>query len=350
MSYVQPSGTIQLFRWINLDNRYMHTLYFPNVATQTSFFDGLVDNSLSFVSQSYSRPNKKSVRVKINAESCQDVSYMRFNNRGNKWYYAFVLAINYINENTTDIVYEIDVMQTWFMGGSSPQDMINPCMVLREHVTNDTFGLNLEPEPIGSDVYDMSPEITNEAITEAFNGFAFVLCTTGEPTETNMIKDGIVNGTTYTSLPAVSGNMSNLKTYMENALGSWDKQEQKEDIQELTSIFKDMMNKQEVSDGTEYIHELMEAYTPETDFRAVYKFVISDKKKPLIVDIGEDGLECYYGNLEDVDVVAKTTPEVFENIIQGRITFQRAFMAGDMTAKGNFKLLRMLDVVFPFGE
>jgi multimeric flavodoxin WrbA len=125
---------------------------------------------------------------------------------------------------------------------------------------------------------------------------------------------------------------------------------QKEDIQELTSIFKDMMNKQEVSDGTEYIHELMEAYTPETEFHAVYKFVISDKKKPLIVDIGEEGLECYYGNLEDVDVAAKTTSEVFENIIQGRITFQRAFMAGDMTAKGNFKLLRMLDVVFPFGE
>lgn len=125
---------------------------------------------------------------------------------------------------------------------------------------------------------------------------------------------------------------------------------QKEDIQELTGIFKNMMNKQEVSEGTEYIHELMKAYTPETEFHAVYKFVISDKKKPLIVDIGEEGLECYYSNLEDADVVAKTTPEVFENIIQGRITFQRAFMAGDMTAKGNFKLLRMLDVVFPFGE
>ena len=125
---------------------------------------------------------------------------------------------------------------------------------------------------------------------------------------------------------------------------------QKEDIQELTSIFKDMMNKQEISEGTEYINELMESYTPETDFCAVYKFTISDKKKPLIVDIGEDGLECYYGNIENADVAAKTTPEVFENIIQGRLTFQRAFMAGDMTAKGNFKLLRMLDVIFPFGE
>ncbi len=123
---------------------------------------------------------------------------------------------------------------------------------------------------------------------------------------------------------------------------------QKEDIQELTSMFKDMMNKQEVSDGTEYINELMEAYTQETDFQAIYKFTISDKKKPLIIDIGSEGLECYYGNLENADVTAKTTPEVFENIIHGRITFQRAFMAGDMAAKGNFKLLRMLDVIFPF--
>lgn len=230
MSYVQPSGTIQLFRGVNLDNRYMHTLYFPNLATQTTFFDDVVDAGLSFAGQSYSRPNRKTVRVKINAESCQDVSYMRFNNRGNKWYYAFVLAINYVNENTTDIIYEIDVMQTWFMSGSSPSQMINPCMVLREHVTDDTFGLNLEAEPIGSDVYDLSPEIENEDITEAFNGFAFVLCTTGEPTESAMIKDGIVNGTTYVSLPAVAGNMGNLKTYMDNALGGWDKQEQKEDI------------------------------------------------------------------------------------------------------------------------
>lgn len=230
MSYVQPSGTIQLFRGVNLDNRYMHTIYFPSLATQTAFFDAIVDAGLSFVGQSYSRPNRKTVRVKINAESCQDVSYMRFNNRGNKWYYAFVLAINYINENTTDIIYEIDVMQTWFMSGDSPSQMINPCMVLREHVTNDTFGLNLEAEPIGSDVYDLSPEIESEAMTNAFNGFAYVLCTTGEPTESAMIKDGIVNGTTYTSLPAIAENMGNLKTYMNNALGSWDKQEQKEDI------------------------------------------------------------------------------------------------------------------------
>lgn len=125
---------------------------------------------------------------------------------------------------------------------------------------------------------------------------------------------------------------------------------QKEDIQELTSIFKDMMNKQEISEGTEFISELKNVYTPETEFKAVYKFIISEKKKPLIVDISDEGLECYYGNSEEADVIAKLTSEVFYNIINGRITFQRAFMSGDMTAKGNFKILRMLDVLFPFGE
>lgn len=125
---------------------------------------------------------------------------------------------------------------------------------------------------------------------------------------------------------------------------------QKEDIQELSSLFKGMMNKKDNNESTEFIEEFKEKYTPETDFQAIYKFVISDKKKPLIVDIGIGGLECYYGNLESADVSAKISKDIMNQILSGRITFQRAFMSGQMTAKGDFKLLRMLDVVFPFGE
>jgi hypothetical protein len=36
-------------------------------------------------------------------------------------------------------------------------------------------------------------------------------------------------------------------------------------------------------------------------------------------------------------------------IVEGRMTFQRAFMTGDMSAKGNFKTLRTLDQLFPMG-
>lgn len=125
---------------------------------------------------------------------------------------------------------------------------------------------------------------------------------------------------------------------------------QKEDIQELTNMFKDMMNKKEGNTTTEFIDELVEKYRKIPDFYGIYKLVISDKKKPLIIDIGPGGLECYYGNMEGADVVAKLTSEIMNSIIAGRITFQRAFMSGEMTAKGDFKLLRMLDEVFPFGE
>lgn len=43
------------------------------------------------------------------------------------------------------------------------------------------------------------------------------------------------------------------------------------------------------------------------------------------------------------------TTTVMDNIIQGRMSFQRAFMTGEMTAKGNFKTLKMLDQIFIFG-
>ena len=54
------------------------------------------------------------------------------------------------------------------------------------------------------------------------------------------------------------------------------------------------------------------------------------------------------GEEEIIDVYVKLSKNVMESIIDGRMTFQRAFMTGEMTAKGNFKTLRMLDQIFPF--
>ena len=125
---------------------------------------------------------------------------------------------------------------------------------------------------------------------------------------------------------------------------------QKEDIMELTSLFKGMMNKKESPDQIEYVEDFKRVYKPETDFYAIYKFIISDKEKPLIVDMGPGGLECYYGYLENADLVVRLDHHIMNDIINGRITFQRAFMSGEMTTKGEFNMLRMLDVIFPFNE
>ena len=76
--------------------------------------------------------------------------------------------------------------------------------------------------------------------------------------------------------------------------------------------------------------------------------MFADKKKPLFIEVKDEDLTVRYGREENIDIYAKLTPEVMDGVIAGRMTFQRAFMTGEMTAKGNFKILRMLDTVFNF--
>ena len=47
-------------------------------------------------------------------------------------------------------------------------------------------------------------------------------------------------------------------------------------------------------------------------------------------------------------VIGKLSKETFDQIVEGRETFHRAFMTGAMTARGNLKTLRMLDEIFNF--
>lgn len=123
---------------------------------------------------------------------------------------------------------------------------------------------------------------------------------------------------------------------------------QKEDIEELASMFKDKLSVQQNDTQTEYITELESHFVPQGDFTANYLFMIEEKKKPLVVEVAGEELNSYYGQQENVDVYAKLTGEVMNNILAGRMTFQRAFMTGEMTAKGNFKTLRTLDQIFIF--
>lgn len=123
---------------------------------------------------------------------------------------------------------------------------------------------------------------------------------------------------------------------------------QKEDIEELASMFKDMMGQANVNGDVAYIKDLESHFVPQRDFSATYIFEIDGKAKPLTVQVNREDLSCYYGQSSSGDVQAKLTDDVMLNIIKGRMTFQRAFMTGEMTAKGDFKTLRMLDHLFVF--
>ncbi len=123
---------------------------------------------------------------------------------------------------------------------------------------------------------------------------------------------------------------------------------QKEDLEELTSMFRGLMGQDSSDDETPYILDLQQHFAPQEDFAATYLFMIEGRKKPLVVEVHNDELNIHYGQQENADIYAKVTAQVMEEIVSGRMTFQRAFMTGMMSAKGNFKTLRMLDQVFVF--
>lgn len=130
---------VQLLNFNELENSYEHTIDFPDLATQTSFFDNLVYSSIDLPTEDdyvYIRETK-TIEVDINKNSLLGVNYLRFNN-GNKWWYAFITGKTYINENVTSISFEVDVFQTFMFDYE-----IQESYVSREH--QDRWNSNGKP-------------------------------------------------------------------------------------------------------------------------------------------------------------------------------------------------------------
>lgn len=127
-------------------------------------------------------------------------------------------------------------------------------------------------------------------------------------------------------------------------------QRQKEDIQELTSLFRDMLDNDGADSEEEYLAEFRRVFKPQAGFGAVYSINIEEKPKNLIISIKGTQLECSYGTVEQPDVEMQVNRAAMEDIVNGRMTFQRAFMSGAMKMKGDFRILRTLDQVFLFEE
>jgi len=145
--------------------------------------------------------------------------------------------------------------------------------------------------------------------------------------------------------------------------------QQKEDIEELSALFKQMLSRGIVDVDSEEAEEepedekkeapldfaaehlisaLQENYQPQVDFTASYAIIISDKDQILHLEATPDKLKAFYAATNEADVILKTTTAVLDDVIAGKNTFQKGFMAGEISAKGNFKTLRMLDTIFPF--
>lgn len=152
MSYIAPNSTIRLYANVPLDNSYTNTIWFTSKAEQDAYFHGSADVITTLSNQYYQRATRNSLKVQVPIGSCYRCNYLAFRNDSfeNKWFYAFVTDVEYINNEVTEIFYELDVMQTYRF-----DVFFNACYVEREHCSKgeDVIGNFILPEPVSVSDY-----------------------------------------------------------------------------------------------------------------------------------------------------------------------------------------------------
>lgn len=142
---IGPSTTVRVCQSIPLDNTYTDTILFTSKSAQESYFASKTKKTYSGLTYQRLASNSTTWAIFLEdvADYFYDCNYLCFQNGGfgNKWLYAFISDILYINENCTAITFVIDVMQTWLFDFEIKKSFIE-----RMHVADDTISRNVVEE------------------------------------------------------------------------------------------------------------------------------------------------------------------------------------------------------------
>lgn len=164
MAYIAPNSIVQFYGDMGLNDNYDDSLYFPSSSAKDTYF-GISEYIIATAqAMSYTREQRGFIRVELPMSTLIHATYMRFKNTSfeNKWFYAFIKNVEYINNNCTQVNFELDALMTW-MGDFT----LGECFIVRQHTATDRIGDNLYPEPVSvgeysyNDYQDLIPE-TNE--------------------------------------------------------------------------------------------------------------------------------------------------------------------------------------------
>lgn len=185
MPYIAPNTKVYILKGIPLDNTYEHTVAYSDANKQLTEF--LKYKKFELEKLSYQRVGAGLMRVELKYEQMYDCNYMLFQNTsyGNKWWYAFITGVAYVNNTVCEISYEIDVMQTWcfdyeFMQSFVDREHMDPAIDRPENFANHNFqpeGLETGYEPLITGSYFMGGNLrsimimateTNTGVKQSF--------------------------------------------------------------------------------------------------------------------------------------------------------------------------------------
>lgn len=124
-----PDTEVRLLSNVPLSPNNEHQMTFPDKASQTSFFYNKGTAANTFSDFTYVKVDS-TVQVPRGRDELYSVNYLMFRNEyfTDKWFYAFVTKLEYVNPNMTKIHFKLDVYQTWQFDLT-----FKPSYVVREH-------------------------------------------------------------------------------------------------------------------------------------------------------------------------------------------------------------------------
>lgn len=154
MAYRRPTSSICLLKGVPCDHEYHHSVWYTS--RQAQFDDMMSFQHEWFNHLSYQRKGRNSFKIEVPVNSFYsylDYNYVIFSNasvdiddystitKQMNLFYCFLDTIEYVNDNTIEVFYNIDYIQTYMF-----DYQLGQCFVEREHSYSDELYENVVPE------------------------------------------------------------------------------------------------------------------------------------------------------------------------------------------------------------
>lgn len=191
-----------------LDKDYAHTIYFASAAEQQTYFQSKI--RMRYTEFTYQRKDNI-IRIPdhIDALIAAGCNYVMYQNPAysNRWFYAFIESMEYINDLRTDVKIRTDCIQTWMFDITMRESFVE-----REHAATDTPGDNTIEEALELGEYICNLHSTSDY---AGDSLAIVLGVTKDPDGENvkgMRYNNLYSGIRYYSFSP--SNTDGLNTFL----------------------------------------------------------------------------------------------------------------------------------------
>lgn len=139
MAIITPNTDLYLLK-VPLEINDINQLNFASSSAQYNYFNSLPKVTVDDFT--YQRKDNV-IRFPMQMDEIITYNYCMYRNTeySDKWFYAYITNMEYVNDNMTLISIKTDTWQTW-------QFSLNykPCLIEREHTNDDTIGNNTLPE------------------------------------------------------------------------------------------------------------------------------------------------------------------------------------------------------------